>query len=74
MSNPTYKNANVSETTLVDTTKLSTSTKPGLETTSHKPSLKEKIQRKLAGSVDPTKKPADPYKSWEARSGQQDNH
>ncbi|RKL09648.1 hypothetical protein BFJ68_g9072 [Fusarium oxysporum] len=64
MSNPTYKNANVSETTLVDTTKPSTS----LETTPYKPSLKEKIQRKLAGSVDPTKKPADPYKSWEARS------
>ncbi|KAF5643062.1 hypothetical protein F25303_6336 [Fusarium sp. NRRL 25303] len=74
MSNPTYKNANLSETTLVDTTKPSTSTKPGLETAPHKPSLKEKIQRKLAGSVDPTKKPADPYKSWEARSGQQDNH
>ncbi|CVL02990.1 hypothetical protein FPRO06_01772 [Fusarium proliferatum] len=74
MSNPTYKNANVSETTLVDTTKPSTNTKPGLETAPHKPSLKEKIQRKLAGSVDPTKKPADPYKSWEARSGQQDNH
>ncbi|KAM0351638.1 hypothetical protein ACHAPU_002648 [Fusarium lateritium] len=65
---PTYKTANVSETTLVDTTKPSTSSKPGLETT-NKPSLKEKIQRKLAGSVDPKKKPADPYKSWEARSG-----
>ncbi|RFN55305.1 hypothetical protein FIE12Z_558 [Fusarium flagelliforme] len=65
----TYKIANVSETTLVDTTKPSTSTKPGLEVT-HKPSLKEKIQRKLSGSVDPTKKPADPYKSWEARAGQ----
>ncbi|KAF4334865.1 hypothetical protein FBEOM_11289 [Fusarium beomiforme] len=80
----TYKTSNVSETTLVDTTKPSTSSKPGmsqtppikepsltksgLETTSYKPSLKEKIQRKLAGSVDPTKKPADPYKSWEARS------
>ncbi|KAF5001781.1 hypothetical protein FGRMN_756 [Fusarium graminum] len=64
---PTYKTANVSETTLVDTTKPSTSSKPGLETT-HKPSLKEKIQRKLSGSVDPKKKPADPYKSWEARS------
>ncbi|EKJ68434.1 hypothetical protein FPSE_11442 [Fusarium pseudograminearum CS3096] len=63
----TYKTSNVSETTLVDTSKLSTSTKPGLETT-YKPSLKEKIQRKLSGSVDPTKKPADPYKSWEARS------
>ncbi|KAF5676616.1 hypothetical protein FHETE_2112 [Fusarium heterosporum] len=65
---PTYKTANVSETTLVDTTKPSTSSKPGLETT-YKPSLKEKIQRKLSGSVDPKKKPADPYKSWEARSG-----
>ncbi|RGP61238.1 hypothetical protein FLONG3_10604 [Fusarium longipes] len=72
----TYKTANVSETTLVDTSKPSTSTKPGLQT-AHKPSLKEKIQRKLSGSVDPTKKPADPYKSWEARSGQcnvKDNH
>ncbi|KAH7257823.1 hypothetical protein BKA59DRAFT_471168 [Fusarium tricinctum] len=63
----TYKTANVSETTLVDTTKASTSSKPGLET-SYKPTLKEKIQRKLSGSVDPKKKPADPYKSWEARS------
>ncbi|KAH7198295.1 uncharacterized protein B0J16DRAFT_330195 [Fusarium flagelliforme] len=44
-------------------------TSSGLEVT-HKPSLKEKIQRKLSGSVDPTKKPADPYKSWEARAGQ----
>lgn len=81
----TYKTANVSDTTLVDTTKASTSSKPGtfrsflvnyqhltnpgLET-SYKPTLKERIQRKLSGSVDPKKKPADPYKSWEARSGQ----
>ncbi|KAF4448505.1 hypothetical protein F53441_8091 [Fusarium austroafricanum] len=79
----TYKTSNVSETTLVDTTKPSTSSKPGksirfylhnvannpgLETPTYKPSLKEKISRKLSGSVDPTKKPADPYKSWEARS------
>ncbi|KAF4968185.1 hypothetical protein FSARC_4375 [Fusarium sarcochroum] len=67
LSSESYKTSNVSETTLVDTTKATTSTKPGLET-SYKPSLKEKIQRKLSGSVDPTKKPADPYKSWEARS------
>ncbi|KAF5019459.1 hypothetical protein F66182_8541 [Fusarium sp. NRRL 66182] len=67
LSSDAYRASAVSETTLVDSSKHSTSTKPGLETT-HKPSLKERIQRKLDGSVDPTKKPADPYKSWEARS------
>lgn len=59
---------------LIHIPSISLTNKTGLETAPHKPSLKEKIQRKLAGSVDPTKKPADPYKSWEARSGQQDNH
>ncbi|KAM6538221.1 hypothetical protein FALCPG4_000101 [Fusarium falciforme] len=68
LSSESYTTANVSETTLVDTSKPTTSTKPNLEKAAPKRSLKEKLKMKLEGSVDPTKKPADPYKSWEARA------
>ncbi|KAF4981388.1 hypothetical protein FZEAL_2818 [Fusarium zealandicum] len=69
LSSNAYSASNVSETTLVDTSKATTSPKPGLEQQqAPKPSLKKKIMRKLDGSVDPTKKPADPSKSWEARA------
>ncbi|KAM0428525.1 hypothetical protein ACHAPT_006885 [Fusarium lateritium] len=68
LSSDAYTTSNVSETTLVDTSKPTTSTKPNLEKPTPKRSLKEKLMMKLEGSVDPTKKPADPIKSWEARA------
>ncbi|KAI8724410.1 hypothetical protein NCS52_00010200 [Fusarium sp. LHS14.1] len=68
LSSESYTMANVSETTLVDKSKPTTITKPNLEKPAPKRSLKEKLKMKLEGSVDPTKKPADPYKSWEARA------
>ncbi|KAJ4321145.1 hypothetical protein N0V84_005497 [Fusarium piperis] len=68
LSSVSYTTANVSETTLVDTSKPTTSPKPNLEKPAPKRSLKEKLKMKLEGSVDPTKKPADPIKSWEARA------
>ncbi|RSM16817.1 hypothetical protein CDV31_004427 [Fusarium ambrosium] len=68
LSSESYTKTNISETTLVDTTKPTTIPKPNLETPTPKRSLKEKLKMKLEGSVDPTKKPSDPYKSWEARA------
>ncbi|KAF4465277.1 hypothetical protein FALBO_7877 [Fusarium albosuccineum] len=64
LSSDAYTTSNVSETTLVDASKPTTSLQPA-----QKPSFKDKVKMKLAGSVDPTKKPADPIKSWEARAG-----
>ncbi|KAM5343247.1 hypothetical protein ACJ41O_014213 [Fusarium nematophilum] len=71
LSSNAYAATNVSETTLVDASNRSTAAKPGLEHPTPKRSLKEKVKMKLSGSVDPTKKPVDPIKSWEARTSKQ---
>ncbi|KAH6897074.1 hypothetical protein B0T10DRAFT_556918 [Thelonectria olida] len=62
-----YMATNASDKTLVDSSNPSHLGK--VSTPSPKLSLKEKIKRKLDGSVDPTQAHArEPTKNWEARA------